>query len=54
MFSELIQTKYVRSGIFAHQYSNGVININGEKYLAYSMSDAISLFRKKYPKYSKK
>ena len=53
MFSAPIKTKLVRSGIYAHQYPNGTININGIKYLEYSMTDAIRMFRKQYPKYSK-
>ena len=53
MFSELIHTRYVRNGVFAHQYLNGTININGQKYIGHSMTEAIKLFRKQYPKYSK-
>ena len=53
LFSTPIKSVKVRQGIFAHQYQNGVINIQGQKYLGYSMTEAISKFRKKFPKYKK-
>jgi len=46
-----IKKKKVRNGIFAYQYSNILIEINGMRYYDYSMTEAISRFRKKYPAY---
>ncbi len=37
----------VRNGIYAYQYHNGVINIEGEKYLFYSLTAAIKAWRHK-------
>jgi len=47
LFSTPVRTRKVRTGIYAHQYSNGVININGQKYLEYSLTDAIKAWRSK-------
>lgn len=49
-----IQTKYVRKGVVARKYRNGVIIIEDTKYILYSMTEAISKFRKDYPLYKKK
>jgi hypothetical protein len=49
LFDTPIKTKKVRNGIFAHQYRNGTININGTKYVCYSMTAAIKKYRKDYP-----
>ena len=38
----------VRNGIYAYQYRNGTINIDGIKYLFYSMTEAIKQYRKDY------
>jgi hypothetical protein len=50
IFGTLIKTKKVRNGIYANQYSNGTINIDGRIFLFYSMTGAIKTFRKKYKK----
>ena len=47
-FTSLAKKK-VRIGIYAYKYPNGCINIEGEKYFGYSMTKAISLWRKKNP-----
>lgn len=49
LFDSPIKSKKVRKGITAHQYKNGTININGIKYIDYSMTEAIKRFRKNYP-----
>jgi len=49
LFDSPIKSKKVRKGITAYQYKNGTININGVKYLFYSMTEAIKKFRKQYP-----
>lgn len=46
IFETPIRTKKVRNGIFAYQYRNGVINIDGKKFVMYSMTDAIKQWRK--------
>ena len=49
LFDSPIKSKKVRKGITAYQYKNGTININGIKYIDYSMTEAIKRFRAKYP-----
>jgi hypothetical protein len=51
LFETPVKETFVRKGITAYQYRNGVININGQKYVMYSMTDAIKKFRKSFPKY---
>ena len=46
LFEKPIRQRKVRKGIYAYQYRNGVININGTKYLEYSITDAIKAWRK--------
>jgi len=46
LFETPIRSKKVRNGVIAHQYRNGTININGQKYVMYSMTEAIRKFRK--------
>lgn len=46
LFNTPIQEKKVRNGIYAYKYANGVINIEGQKYIGYSMTEAINKFRK--------
>ena len=53
LFETPIKSKRVRKGVTAYLYRNGTININGMKYVGYSMTDAIKLYRKKYPAYRK-
>ena len=50
LFETPIKTTKVRNGIFAYQYRNGTININGQKYVCYSMTNAIRKYRKDFPK----
>ena len=45
LFDKPIYERKVRKGIMAYQYRNGVININGQKYLEYSMTEAIKRWR---------
>lgn len=52
LFEMPIVSKKVRDGVWAHKYRNGVINIMGQKYSFYSMTDAIKLYRQKFPKYN--
>ena len=49
LFDTPIKQKKVRNGVIAYQYKNGVININGQKYVMYSMSEAIKKYRKDFP-----
>ena len=48
LFDTPIRQKKVRSDVYAYQYRNGTININGDKYLLYSMTEAIRLWRKSH------
>ena len=48
IFSTPIKKVKVRKGIYAYQYRNGTINIDGIKYLFYSMTEAIKQYRKDY------
>jgi len=45
LFSNPVSKTKVRDGIFAYKYQNGTININGSKYLNYSIKNAIKLWR---------
>lgn len=47
LFENPIKKTKVRSGIYAYKYLNGCINIEGQKYIGYSMTEAIKLFRQK-------
>ena len=47
LFDEPVHSVRVRNGVYAHQYRNGVINIDGTKYVMHSMSSAIKEFKKK-------
>ena len=46
LFSTPIKSVKVKDGVYAHKYPNGVININGYKYMYYSMREAIKLYKK--------
>ena len=52
-FDAPIKSKKVRKNLFAYLYPNGVVNIDGIKYVGYSLSYAIRIHRQKYPKYSR-
>ena len=45
LFETPIRKRKVRNGIYAYQYRNGTININGTKFLMYTMADAIKAWR---------
>jgi len=49
LFDTPLRKVKVRNGIFAYSYPNGTINIDGIKYLYYSMKDAIKAYRQKHP-----
>jgi hypothetical protein len=49
LFDTPIRSGKIRNGVYYHQYRNGVINIMGEKYLYYSIKEAVSRWRKKKP-----
>lgn len=46
-FSEAIKQKQVRNGVYAYLYRNGCVNIEGEKYFGFSMTESIKLWRNK-------
>lgn len=47
LFNTPISKTKVRNGVYAYKYNNGVININGEKFVFYSVKDAIKIWRTK-------
>jgi len=49
LFSTPISKTKVRNGVFAYKYSNGCININGQKFFNYSIKDAVKIWRGKNP-----
>jgi len=49
LFDEPVRSVQVRNGVYAHQYRNGTINIEGTKYVMHSMSSAIREFRNNNP-----
>jgi len=46
LFSTPIGKAKVRNNIYAYRYPNGIINIAGQRYIGYSMTAAIRLWRK--------
>lgn len=48
LFSTPIKAKKVRKNVTAYVYRNGTININGQKYIGYSLTEAIKLYRQKF------
>lgn len=48
-FETPIRTRKVRAGVVARQYPNGTVNIAGEKFIGYTMTEAIKAFRHKFP-----
>jgi hypothetical protein len=49
IFSEVLVKRSVRKGVYAYKYSNGVIDINGSRYILYSLTDAIATWRRNNP-----
>ncbi len=49
LFETPIRSRKVRIGVTAHQYRNGTININGQKYAMYTMTEAIRKYRADFP-----
>lgn len=47
LFETPISKTKVRNGIHAYRYSNGCINICGQKYFDYTIKEAIKLWRSK-------
>jgi hypothetical protein len=46
IFEEPIRVKKVKNNVYAYQYRNGVVNIEGVKYVMHSMTSAINTYRK--------
>jgi hypothetical protein len=49
LFENPISKRKVRKGIHAYKYANGCINIEGHKFYFYTMTEAISKWRKNNP-----
>ena len=45
LFSTPTSRTKVREGVYAYRYANGTINIEGKKYIGYSIKEAIKLWR---------
>ncbi len=39
----------IRNNVYWRKYSNGTININGEKFLFYTIKEAVRIWRKTNP-----
>lgn len=46
LFEEPIASGKIRNGVSWYRYRNGTINIEGTKYLFYSIKDAVREWRK--------
>jgi len=53
IFNNPIRSGKVRNGINWYQYKNGTIVIEKQKYIFYSIKEAIAKYRKQFPKYKK-
>jgi hypothetical protein len=49
---KILKKKKVRNGVYAY-VTQGGININGQSYILYSLTDAIAKFRRDFPAYKK-
>ncbi len=49
LFETPISKTKVRNGVYAYKYPNGCININGDKFILYSIKEAIRIWRSKNP-----
>lgn len=52
-FEGAIRAVKIRKGITAFLYRNGTVNIDGEKYLGISITEAVKMYRKKFPRKKK-
>ena len=52
-FESPIKKKKVRNDLWAYQYQNGCIDIDGQKYFGFSMTQAIKLYVTRFPKYKR-
>jgi hypothetical protein len=50
LFDKPLRSGKVRTNVFYHQYRNGTINIEGKKYIQFSIKDAVKHWRKNNPK----
>lgn len=47
LFENPVSQTKVRNNVFALRYSNGTININGQKFIGYSIKEAIKIWRQR-------
>jgi len=45
MFNTPIISRKIRKRIWAHKYLNGCININGTRFMFYTMTEAIKIWQ---------
>lgn len=50
LFDTPVKQRPVRKGVSAYLYRNGTINIEGTKFVMYSMTEAIKVWRQQNPK----
>jgi len=53
LFDTPMSVTKVRNGVLAYKYRNGNINIAGQIFSMYSISEAIRIWRHKNPAYAK-
>jgi hypothetical protein len=49
LFSTPISKTKVRNGVYAYKYASGWIHINGQRYLYYTIKEAIKIWRQNNP-----
>lgn len=49
LFEAPIKTQQIRKNVFLNKYRNGLININGQKFIGYSIKDAVKIYRQNNP-----
>lgn len=49
LFETPLSKTKVRKDVYAYAYKNGTININGKKFIGYSIKEAIKIWRKENP-----
>lgn len=47
LFDQPLRKVKVRNDVYAYQYRSGIINIDGQKFCFYSMTEAIKRYRNK-------
>jgi hypothetical protein len=51
---KIVSSRKVRNGLYAYRLQNGGVSIGKQLYIFYSLTEAISKYRRDYPKYKNK